>query len=43
MLTQNVVQCSVSCPEVIIGPYESGYGNVEAGVEALSGSFVGIT
>ena len=43
MFTQNVVQCSVSCPEVIVGPFESGFGNVEAGVGALSGSFVCIT
>ena len=42
MFTQNVVQCSVSCLEVI-GPFESGFGNVEAGVGALSGSFVCIT
>ena len=43
MFTQNVVQCSVSCPEVIVGPFESGFGNVEAGVEAVSGSFIGTT
>ena len=24
MFTQNVVQSSVSCPEVIVGPFESG-------------------
>ena len=34
---------SLSCPEIIGGPFESGFGNVEAGVGALSGSFVGIT
>ena len=43
MFTQKVVQCSVSCAEVIVGPFESGFNNVEAGVGALSSSFVGIT
>ena len=43
MFTQNVAQRSVLCPEVIVGPFESGFGNVEAGVGALSGSFVFIT
>ena len=43
MFTQNAVQCSVSCPEVIVGPFESGFGNVEAAVGVLSSSFVGIT
>ena len=43
MFTQNVEQCSVSCPEVIVGPFESGFGNVEAEIGALSGSSVGIT
>ena len=43
MFTQNVVQYSVSCTTVVVGLFESGFRNVEAGVGALSGSLFGIT